>query len=314
MTKYVARAALGILPTLLILTFLVSFMVRLIPGTAVDVMLTDSGASRSERAALTHQLGLDRNIFRQYADYLRGVRDGSLGHSVFNHRAVTAQIQGRILPSVELSVWALLISWSLGISVGLLSAVRRNSLLDYVLRIAVNGFLGIPNFVLAAIIITLPAYYLGWTPPLTYVSLPENPLGNLAFYLAPSIVLGVGLAASIARVTRTTTLEVLHQDYVRTARAKGLGEFLVLRRHLLRNALVPVLALSGLQVAALVSGVVIIEQVFSIPGVGTFLLQAIRNRDYPLVQGVTLLVGLLVILLNLLIDILHPLLDPRIHM
>ncbi len=314
MTRYALRAVAGVLPTLLLLTFLVSLMVRLIPGTAVDVMLTDSGASQADRARLTHALGLDRSVPRQYLDYLSSIRDGSLGHSVFNHESVTSQLAPRLQPSIELTIFGLLISWLVGVTVGVISAMRRNSPLDYALRIAVNGFLGVPNFVIAALLITVPAFYFSWTPPLSYVSITDDPIGNLVFYLAPSVVLGLGLAASIARVTRTTTLEVLNQDFVRTARAKGLREASVVTRHLLRNALLPVISLAGIQIAALISGVVIIEQVFSIPGIGTFVLQAIRNRDYPLVQGVTLLVGVAVIFLNLFVDLLHPLLDPRVHL
>lgn len=314
MTKYALRAVLGMMPTLLVLSFMVSLMVRLVPGTAVDVMLTDSGASRSERAALAHRLGLDRSVPLQYLDYLNSIRDGSFGHSVFNQQSVTSQIAPRILPSAELAIFGLVISWFVGITIGVISAMRRNSAMDYALRIAVNGFLGIPNFVIAALFITLPAFYFSWTPPLSYVRLNQDPLGNLLFFLVPSLVLGLGLAAAIARVTRTTTLEVLNQDFVRTARAKGLRETLLIKRHLLRNALLPVLSLAGIQIAALISGVVILEQVFSIPGVGTFVLQAIRNRDYPLVQGATLMIGALIIFLNLFIDLLHPVLDPRVRL
>lgn len=314
MTKYVARAVVGIVPTLLILTFLVSLMVRLIPGTAVDVMLTDSGASSSDRTKLTHQLGLDRSIPLQYVDYLSSIRDGSFGRSLFNQESLTSQLAPRLPPSVELAVFALLLSWLVGITVGVTSAMRRNSVTDYALRIVVNGFLGIPNFVIAALVITLPAYYFSWTPPLTYVAFSDDPLGNLTFYIAPTLVLGLGLAAGIARITRTTTLEALNQDYMRTARAKGLAERVVITRHLLRNSLLPVITLTGIQLAILISGVVIIEQVFSVPGVGTFLLQAIRNRDYPLVQGITFLIGAMIIVLNLLVDLLHPIFDPRVHL
>src|ERR1700730_16940203 len=159
MTKYIVRAVIGVVPTLLVLIFLVSLMVRLVPGSAVDVMLTDSGASRSQRAELEHQLGLDRSVVSQYFDYLRAITDGSFGHSLFNHQSVISQINRRVLPSVELSLFSLVVSWSVGIFVGMASAIRRNSVLDYGLRIFVNGFLGIPNFVIATVIVVLPAFY-----------------------------------------------------------------------------------------------------------------------------------------------------------
>ncbi|MFN8559052.1 MAG: ABC transporter permease [Dehalococcoidia bacterium] len=313
MTRYLVRSVLGAVPTLLILIFAVSLLVRLIPGSAVDVLLTESGAKASDRKDLERQLGLDRSLAHQYVVYLRDVASGTLGRSLFDQRPVIAIVKARALPTIELAVLSLTISSALGVLIGVISAARRNTRLDYSLRLFVNLFLGVPNFVLATVIVLLPAYYWGWSPPLSYVRLVDNPGTNLVFFIAPSVTLGVALSATMARITRTQTLEVINQDYIRTAHAKGLTEITVLRRHALRNALLPVLTLFGIQVAVVLSGTVVIEQVFSIPGLGTLLLQKIRERDYPVVQGITLLSGLIVVALNLLLDLCYTALDPRVR-
>lgn len=313
MTRYVIRSVLGAIPTLLILIFVVSLLVRLIPGSAVDVMLTESGANAADRTELEHQLGLDRSLVHQYVSYLGDVMSGSLGHSLFNQRPVIDIVRGRALPTIELAVLSLTLSSLFGIFVGVISAARRNGTLDYVLRIFVNLFLGIPNFVLATLIVLLPAFYFGWSPPLTYVRISDDPVKNLVFYIAPVVTLGLALSATVARFTRTQTLEVISQDYVRTAHAKGLAGSTVLRRHALRNSLLPVLTVLGIQTAVVLSGAVITEQIFSIPGLGTLLLQKIRERDYPVVEGITLLSGMIVIGLNLIVDISYTILDPRVR-
>jgi peptide/nickel transport system permease protein len=313
MSRYVIRSLLGTVPTLLVLIFAVSAMVRLIPGSAVDVMLTESAASGADRAALEHDLGLDRPLVSQYVVYLRDVLSGSLGHSLYSERRVIEIIAARALPTIELALLSLIVSSILGVVIGVISAARRNSRLDYGLRFFVNLFLGVPNFVIASLVVLLPAYYWGHSPPLTYVRFSDDAVRNLIFFIAPATTLGIGLSATLARVTRTQTLEVIYQDYIRTAHAKGLTELAVLRRHALRNALLPVVTLLGLQVAILLGGAVVTEQVFSVPGVGTLLLQKIRERDYPVVQGITLLSGVLVLGLNLLVDLFYTALDPRVR-
>ena len=313
MSRYIVNRLLGAGPTLLILIFLVSAMVRLIPGSVVDVMLTESGASAEDRAALEHELGLDRSLVHQFVVYLGDVVSGSLGRSLLDKRDVIDIIAARALPTIELAVLTLIISSLLGVLIGVISAARRNSRLDYGLRLLVNLFLGVPNFVMASLVVLLPAYYWGWSPPLTYVRFSDDAARNVIFFIAPAATLGIGLSATMARVTRTQTLEVIYQDYIRTAQAKGLTALTVLRRHALRNALLPVVTLLGLQVATLLGGAVITEQVFSIPGLGTLLLQKIRERDYPVVQGITLLSGVLVLGLNLIVDLCYTALDPRVR-
>jgi peptide/nickel transport system permease protein len=313
MSRYVVQRLLGVIPTLLILIFAVSMMIRLIPGSAVDVMLTESGASAEDRVALEHELGLDRPLVQQYVSYLGDVLSGSMGTSLLDQRSVIEIIADRAPPTIEQTFLTLTLSSLLGVMIGVISAARRNSRLDYGLRVFVNLFLGMPIFVIATLMVLLPAYYFGWSPPLTYVRFTDDPVGNLLFFIAPVTALGIGLSATMARITRTQMLEVIYQDYVRTAQAKGLTALTVLRRHALRNALLPVLTLLGLQVGALLSGAVITEQVFSIPGLGTLLIQKIRERDYPVVQGITLLSGVLVLGLNLIVDLLYTVLDPRVR-
>jgi peptide/nickel transport system permease protein len=311
--RYFIRTTIGVVPTLLVLVFAISLLVRLLPGNAVDLMLTGSSAKAADRLELERELGLDRSIAQQYVAYLGDVVSGTLGRSLYSKQSVIDVIRGRLAPTLELTVLALSVSSVLGVAIGVTSAARRNSKLDYLLRSLVNLFLGIPNFVVATLVVLLPAYYFGWTPPLSYVRIGDDLPRNLVFFIAPATALGVHLAATMARVTRTQTLEVLHQDYVRTAQAKGLAQLTVLGRHALRNALLPVVTLFGIQLAAVLSGIVIIEQIFSIPGMGTLLLQKIQERDYPVVQGITLLSGVAIIVMNLILDFCYTLLDPRVR-
>jgi peptide/nickel transport system permease protein len=241
------------------------------------------------------------------------VGDGSLGQSLYSSETVRSIIADQIAPTIELTVLALLASSTLGILIGVVSSVRRNSKMDYSLRLFVNTFLGVPNFVLATSVLLLPAYFWGWSPPLRYVPLTEDPIDNLLFFAIPVMVLAIGLAASVARLTRTSTLEVIKTDYVRTAHAKGLAERTVLYGHVLKNSLMPVLTIIGIQITFLLSGVIIIEQVFSIPGLGTLMLSSINQRNWPVVQGLTLISGVIVIGVNITVEILYGYFDPRLR-
>lgn len=306
------RLLFSTIPTLLLLVFIVSVLVRLMPGSAVDIMLQESSGSAEQRERLAESLGLNRSVPEQYFRYLRDVVTGSMGYSMYDGRPVRQYIQARAAPTIQLTVMALSVSTIVGIGVGLISAVRRGSRLDVSLRLFVSTALGIPNFVMATLVILLPAYYLQWSPPLQFVRITADPVKNLLFFIAPTFTLGLALAASVARITRTSTLEVLNEDYIRTARSKGLAESTVIGRHVLRNALMPVMTLLGLQVAVLMSGVVVTESIFSIPGLGTLLLRKIAERDYPVVQGLTLTAGIIVIFVNLVIDVAYTYVNPRL--
>jgi peptide/nickel transport system permease protein len=239
---------------------------------------------------------------------------GDLGTSLLKNRPVRDMIGERINVTLELATFALVVSISVGTTIGILSALYRDSVVDYVLRCF--GLLGliVPTFALATAAVLLPALYFNWSPPISYVRFENDPVGHLTQYILPGVVLGAASGGVIMRVSRTQMLEVLRQDYVRTARVKGLRERTVVLRHVLKNAMIPVISVFGLQVATLMSGAVIIENVFALPGMGRLLVDAVNQRDYPVVQGVTLVVGAFVMTVNLFVDLSYVLLDPRIRL
>ncbi|MGI8551521.1 MAG: ABC transporter permease [Dehalococcoidia bacterium] len=315
MVRYIVRRLLGMLPTFLLLLFLVVAMVRLIPGNIVDLMLeTQAGANNVNRIGLEHRLGLDQSLPVQYAKYTRNVFRGDLGHSLWNQRSVTGLIGERLPPTLELVSIAVLISLVLAVPIGMISAIRQDTPLDYGLRGLVIFGLSLPDFALATMVIIFPAIWFHWTPPLDYKSFIQNPMDNLGQTIIPALLLGVGLSASLTRMTRATMLEVLRQDYIRTAWAKGLNERVVVIQHAFKNALIPVVTLFGIQMAFLLSGAVIMESIFAIPGIGRLLLDSITSRDYPIIQGVTVMVAIGVMLINLTVDISYAYLDPRIRL
>jgi peptide/nickel transport system permease protein len=317
MSAYIIRRLLLIIPTLFILSVLVFLSVRFIPGDAIDAMLgkNELQAAEVDRAALEHMLGLDVPAHVQYARWIRGILlEGTLGPSLIGNREpVEARIIGRLPVTIELGVLAILIGLVIALPVGIYSAVRQDTAADYAGRsVAILG-LATPNFWLATMVVLYPALWWGWAPPMQWVPLSEDPLGNLGVVILPSLILGTALAAATMRMTRTMMLEVLRQDYVRTAWAKGLRERVVVMRHTVKNALIPVVSLVGLQLPILVGGSVIMENIFSLPGLGRLMLTALEDRDYPVVSGVNLFFATAVVLFNLLIDLLYSWLDPRVR-
>ena len=314
MSAYIIRRLLLIIPTLFILSVLVFLSVRFIPGDAIDAMLgkTELMAAEVDRAALEHMLGLDVPAHVQYARWIGGILlDGTLGPSLIGNREpVEARIIGRLPVTIELGVLAILIGLVIALPVGIYSAVRQDTAADYVGRsVAILG-LATPNFWLATMVVLYPALWWAWSPPMQWVPLSEDPLGNLGVLIIPSLILGTALAAATMRMTRTMMLEVLRQDYVRTAWSKGLRERAVVMRHAVKNALIPVVSLIGLQLPILVGGSVIMENIFGLPGLGRLMLVALEDRDYPVVSGVNLFFATAVVLFNLLIDLLYTWLDP----
>ena len=313
MQRYILRRLLLTVPTLLGVTLIVSAMVRLLPGDAVTMMMQDYGSYARDADDLRAQLGLSRPFPIQYATWLGGVARGDFGRSLRDQTPI-AQDLGRRLPvTFELGALGLAISLLIAIPLGVHSAVRQDTLSDYLARSLAIAMLAIPGFWLATLAITLPSLWFRCTPPLRYTRLQDNPTTNLSQMLLPALILGIGLSGGLMRLTRAQMLEVLRHEYVRTARAKGLGERAVVVRHALRNAIVPVVTLLGLQVTVLISGTVVLESIFVIPGMGRYLLEALNNRDYPVVQAVVLLFATLVILVNLAVDLLYAWLDPRIR-
>lgn len=313
MAGYIIRRLLGMIPTLLIILFMVVVLVRLIPGNIIDIILQEQrGVSQIDRQALAERLGVDDPLPVQYAKYVAGAAQGDLGKSLWNQQSVSSIIMKRLPVSLELAIMSLIVSIFVALVVGVISAVRQDSLLDYSLRsFAILG-LSIPNFALGTMIVVLPAVYFGWTPPLFFKDFSEDPWGHISHFFIPAAVLGLAVSASLMRLTRTMMLEVLRQDYVRTAWSKGLSERVIIYRHALKNAMIPVVTLLGLQVAFALSGSVIMEQIFALPGMGRLLIESIATRDYPIVQGITVVIGVWVLIVNLLIDLSYAFLDPRV--
>ena len=307
-----------ILPTLFILSILVFLSVRFIPGDVIDLMVMRIEAQNLfgdiDREALERQLGLDVPVYVQYGRWLGGVfLHGSLGESLLGRGAVEEQIVERLPVTLELGVLAILIGLVIALPVGIYSAIRQDTAADYVGRsIAIIG-LATPNFWLGIMVMIYPAIWWGWAPPMELVSFTEDPLGNLWGFLIPSLILGTASAAATMRMTRTMMLEVLRQDYIRTAWSKGLKERAVVTRHAVKNALIPVVTLIGLQLPILVGGAVIMENIFNLPGLGRLLLNALNDRDYPMVSGINLVFATGVVGINLLIDLIYPFLDPRVR-
>ncbi len=313
MGRYIASRVVGIVPTVLLLLFLVVVLIRLLPGNAIDIMLQDQvKAGGSTRTDLEKRLGLNRSIPEEYARYTLSVFRGDLGRSLWSRQPVTEVIRSRIGVTLELTAFAMLVAVAIGIAVGVISAVMQNTMPDYLLRSFSILGLSIPNFALATVVIVMPTIWWGWSPSLIYKP-PGQGLGpHITQFFIPAAVLGVSLGATLMRITRTMMLEVLRLDYIRTARAKGLSPRSVIVRHALRNAMIPVVSLLGVQVAFLLSGAVVAESIFALPGMGRTLIAAIATRDYPVVQGIAVVAGLLVIGINLLVDISYGVLDPRV--
>ena len=317
MSAYIIRRLLLIIPTLFILSVLVFLSVRFIPGDAIDAMLGKQGfiGAEVDREALEHMLGLDVPVHVQYARWIGGIlRHGSLGHSLLGSRgAVEEKIIDRLPVTIELGVLAILIGLLIALPVGIYSAMRQDTAADYVGRsVAIIG-LATPNFWLATMVVLYPSLWWAWSPPLNWVPFSEDPLGNLGMLILPSLILGTALAAATMRMTRTMMLEVLRQDYIRTAWSKGLRERVVVMRHAFKNALIPVVSLIGLQLPILIGGSVIMENIFNLPGLGRLMVVALGDRDYPVVSGVNLFFATAVVLFNLLIDLLYSYLDPRVR-
>ncbi|MCC6959133.1 MAG: ABC transporter permease [Dehalococcoidia bacterium] len=313
MTKYILRRILLALPTVLIVMFMTFMMLRIVPGSLVDTMMADRPyATAEDRAKLEQQLGLDEPIPKQFAKYVWNVAHGDLGVSPWTTTPVTDELGRRLPVTAEFGVMAILIGLCVSLPVGIISAIRQDTISDYVARSFSILALSVPYFFSATIIIVFGPKW-GWTPPLIYKGWSDGPVSHLYYFLAPATLLGLALAGGVMRLTRTMMLEVLRQDYIRTAWAKGLRERSVIYRHAMKNALIPVITIVGLQVGTAVSGTIILETIFNMPGVGRFFVGAILQRDYPSVQGVVLVLASVIVVVNLIVDLSYAWLDPRIR-
>lgn len=313
MQRYILRRLLLTIPALIGVTLLVSGMVRLLPGDAVALMLQDYNSYAKDAEDLRAQLGLNRPFPVQYVEWVGGVLRGDLGTSLRDRTSIRDELATRMPVTLELGLLGLLISLVIAIPLGVYSAVKQDTLSDYLARSTAIAMLAIPGFWFGTLAITLPSLWFKWSPPLRYTRLSEDPGKNLGQMILPALILGIGLSGSVMRLTRAQMLEVLRQDFIRTSRAKGLSERATIFRHALRNAIVPVVTLLGLQMTVLIGGAVVLESIFVLPGMGRFLLEALNNRDYPVVQAIVLLFATAIIMVNLGVDLLYAWLDPRIR-
>jgi peptide/nickel transport system permease protein len=321
MQNYLIRRMLLIIPTIIIVTIIVFLVVRFVPGDVIDLMVTEMSQIGETRAAeeideewVRHKLGLDVPIHVQYVRWIGGILTrGDLGTSLWTQRPLALELQKRIPVTFELSLMALIISILIAIPVGVYSAIRQDTAGDYVGRTIAIAGLSIPNFWLGTIIFVLPAIWWGWSPPVEYIPLVKDPLGNLGQFIIPAIIMGTATAAGLMRMTRTMMLEVLRNDYIRTAWSKGLKERVIVLRHALKNASLPLITMLGARIPGLLSGAIIMEQIFCLPGMGRLMIDAINNRDYPVISGVNLIMASLTLICIVITDISYAWVDPRIR-
>ena len=315
MKAYMIRRLLLMIPTLLILTMIVFLTVRFIPGDAIDAMALRLEVFDIDREELLRSLGLDVPLHVQYGRWISGILlRGTFGESLFGGAApIEERILAKLPVTAELGLLSIAIALVIALPVGVYSAIRQDQFGDFVGRsVAVIG-LATPNFWLGTMVMIYPAIWWGWTPPLEYVPLTEDPPANLGILLVPALILGTAMSAHTMRLTRTMMLEVLRQDYIRTAWAKGLKERLVVVRHAIKNAMIPVVTGIGLSLPLLVGGSVIMENIFNLPGLGRLMVTALQERDYPVISAVNLFFAVAVAVFNLLIDLIYPYLDPRVR-
>lgn len=312
MTAYIIRRLLLAIPVMLLVAIATFLILHMTPGDPIAIMLGPE-ASVEQVHELREEMGLNEPILVQLGRWLGDLARGDLGESFFLHKQVTAAMLERAEPTLLLTLLALFVAIGIGIPTGVLAATRRGSPLDLSSMLVAMVGISMPTFWLGLTLIFVFGVTLRWLPVTGYRPLMDGLWENLRYLILPAVTLGVAQGALLARMTRSTMLDVLNEDYVRTARAKGLIERRVLFRHALRNALVPLVTVIGITFAGLISGAVVTEQVFSIPGVGQLLIRAVSRRDFPVVQGVVLVIAFLYVIINLVVDVIYVLLDPRVH-
>ncbi len=317
MKQYIARRFVLFIPTLVLTTLIVFVLFFLVPGdTALFILTGEEGAgavTEEDIANLRHELGLDRPIHIQYFSWIWGILQGDLGDSIWYKTPVIDELKDKFAVTLQLAIMGIILAFIFAVPLGMLSAVKQDTLPDYVCRIISLIGIALPTFWLAILMIYGLAYSFNWLPPLGYATLWEDPFLNLQQLIFPALAIAFHDLAFTARVTRSSMLEVLREDYVRTARSKGLHELSVIGRHALKNAILPVVTVSGYQFARLLGGVIIVETIFVVPGLGRFLIESIIHRDFVVIQAVILLTAAVVLGLNLIIDLLYGVLDPRIR-
>ncbi len=326
MLAYTIRRLLLIIPTLLLVTILVFLSVRFIPGDVIDMMVAQMGASGAvsglDASYLREQMGLNVPMHIQYLRWLgvmpqatgglHGLLEGDLGESLWKNQSVMSLLAQRLPVSIELGIIAMITALLSSIPIGVYSAIRQDTVGDYIGRTVSILFISVPSFWIATMVMVYPSIWWGWAPSVEYIPFARNPAGNLVQFIIPGFIMGMIMGGTLMRMTRTMMLEVLRQDYIRTAWAKGLKESTVIARHALKNALIPIVTIIGVMVPMVVGGTVVIEQIFVLPGVGLLTFDALNFRDYPIISGVNVFIATVVLFVNLAVDLTYAWLDPRI--
>jgi peptide/nickel transport system permease protein len=315
MTNYIIRRLILIIPVLFLVSIVIFFAVQVIPGSAIEQTIAkfEYHYQESDIEAIKAAMGLGSPLHVQYIHWIGGMLRGDLGKSLWTGQPVLPEIMIRLPVSIELGILAIVIGLIIALPIGIYSATRQDTWGDYIGRsLAISG-LALPDFWVATLIMVFPAIWWHWAPSLSYIPFIKDPLGNLVQFVIPACVLGMYLSGATMRMMRTMMLEVLRQDYIRTAWAKGLTERMVIIRHALKNALIPVITLIGLQIPILIGGTVIIENIFGLPGMGRYFLNAVQNRDYIVIGDITMIICVFVLLVNLVVDLTYSYLDPRLH-
>ena len=316
MIKYLVWRLLLFVPTLFIASIVIFGIMRLLPGDVALVVLSGSGEATHDVEQIERvreELGLNSPLVVQYGRWLRSMAGGELGGRSLENRQIISSVVARQLPvTVQLTLYTLVLSVLVAVPLGILAAVRQDRWPDYLIRLVFIAGQAVPSFLLALLVLMGLVLVFHWSPPVIYANLWEDPVAHAKMVLLPTLVLAWGQSAFLMRVTRASMLEVLRQDYIRTGHSKGLAERVIVLRHALRNALIPVVSVAGLQVGALLSGAVIVESIFGLPGMGRGILQAVTVRDYPLIQSLTMVLVVLVLSINLIVDLMYVAIDPRI--
>jgi peptide/nickel transport system permease protein len=315
MLRYVANRILLMIPTLIGVAVLVFFMLRVVPGDVVEVKLRGDGGSVSQETIELERkrLGLDKPLVNQFADWMIGMATLDLGKSMWTERPVIEEIAVRLELSMQVAIMATIIAVLIAIPLGTTAALFRDTWIDYVVRLVTIGGLSIPSFWFGMLIMLTLLAFFNWLPPITFTPIYVDPVANLTQLIWPAVAVGYRYCAVVARMIRSSLLEVLSEDYIRTARAKGVFEKLVISRHALRNALLPAITVIGLEFAFLIGGLVVTEQVFNLNGIGQLFVQSVSRNDFTLIQGMVMLIATFYVFVNLAVDLLYAVFDPRIR-
>lgn len=316
MGAYILKRLSLFIPTLVLVSLLVFLVMWIVPGDAAIAILAAEGQGSftdKDLEILREDLGLDRPVYVQYGDWVWGLVRGDLGDSLYYRIPVLDDVRSRFVVTLEMSIIAIVIAALLAVPIGVLSAVKQDTFLDYAIRMFTLSGIALPSFWVGLLIVAALSYWFNWLPRLGYVNFWENPLANLEQLIFPALALAFTEIAFSARITRSAMLEVMREDYMRTARAKGLSEMVVVGRHALKNALLPVITVSGWQLGRLLGGAVVIERIFVVPGIGNYLIDAVSHRDYTVIQALMMLAAILILSINFFIDLLYGWLDPRIR-